>query len=435
MKYVVQLVRSNSPVHVRRRDLLGYRDFRRAISAQFCSQSSDALTTYTLAEVLLFAAPGRASTTSLVSTLAMSALPLLIVGPIAGRVSDHAPRKQILVRGHILRMIATFIALVSLVDKGRFIGFGVFGMLILITRVLYTARATSIPRLVRRHELVAADSTSLILSVVAGGVGALAGGLLSHVLLGLGFAIAAIGQGLAALLYRSINVDLGGGGAAHRNDSRVFIRDLLAPRMRFAVLATTSHRLLLGLCLAAMAVTIDARVGLSTAGSVLVLGCAGAGAFAGSFCAEWATEHFPRRMIASGSFLLTGIFIFVGGLAPYDFAPLGSLVFASFLFQILRVRSDASIQANANPLVLGRIFATYDIVYNMAFITGGLTGVVLITRISLIPLACIVAAIYVVLSGLLLTIEDGKSGNESPHSSSRATHPTSSRILLPQLTN
>ncbi|NDF40725.1 MAG: hypothetical protein EB132_01095, partial [Actinobacteria bacterium] len=140
MKVVLKLVRANTPVHVRRRDLLGYREFRRAMSAQFCSQSSDALTTFTLAEVLLFAAPGRASTGSLVSTLVMSALPLLIVGPIAGRVADRFSRQQILVRGHALRMVITLVATLSLVSLGRTIGFIVLGTLIVITRILYTAR-------------------------------------------------------------------------------------------------------------------------------------------------------------------------------------------------------------------------------------------------------------------------------------------------------
>ncbi|MEY4164267.1 MAG: hypothetical protein RL419_109, partial [Actinomycetota bacterium] len=117
--------------------------------AQFSSQSSDALTTFTLAEVLVFAAPGRASTGSLVSTLLMSALPLLIVGPIAGHVADRFSRQQILVRGHILRVAVTLLATLSLLGTGRVVGFGVLGGLIIITRVLYTARATSIPRLVR----------------------------------------------------------------------------------------------------------------------------------------------------------------------------------------------------------------------------------------------------------------------------------------------
>ena len=431
MKVVPKLVRANTPVHVRRRDLLGYREFRRAMSAQFCSQSSDALTTFTLAEVLLFAAPGRASTGSLVSTLVMSALPLLIVGPIAGRVADRFSRQQILVRGHALRMVITLVATLSLVSLGRTIGFIVLGTLIVITRILYTARATSIPRLVRRHELVAADSTSLILSVIAGGFGALVGGLLSSVMLGLGFVVAAVGQGVAGALYRSISVDLGGGITKQKHEVRLLLRDVLAPRTRFAVLATTSHRLLLGLCLAAIALMIDAKVGLSTAGSVVVLGCAAAGGFIGSFCAEWATEHFPRRAIASGSFLFSGMALLITAIAPHPYVSLASLGFASFLFQILRVRSDASVQANANPSVLGQIFAAYDIVYNLAFIGGGLLGVVLIKDVSFTALICSVVLAYFALALTFLMIDDGKEERRESLDVARKAHPASIEGLLP----
>jgi MFS family permease len=429
MMFVLQLVRANAPVHVRRRDLLGYRNFRRAMVAQFSSQSSDALTTFTLAEVLVFAAPGRASTGSLVSTLLMSALPLLIVGPIAGHVADRFSRQQILVRGHILRVAVTLLATLSLLGTGRVVGFGVLGGLIIITRVLYTARATSIPRLVRRHELVAADSTSLILSVIAGGIGGLLGGLLSAAALGLGFIVAAIGQGVASWLYRSIDADLGGGTTRQRHESRLLIRDVLAPRTRFAVLATTSHRLLLGMCLAAIAMMIDSTIGLSAAGSVVVLGCAAAGAFAGSFCAEWATEHFPRRVIASGSFFFSGTSLLIAAIVPRPYVALGSLAVAAFLFQILRVRSDASVQANANPMILGQIFAAYDIVYNVAFIAGGLLGVVLVDDVSFTTIVASVVLVYFLLAGIFLTIDDGKAEGREALNSAKLSHPTSSQVV------
>ena len=51
---MIRFRRTSSTVHVRRRDLFSYPSFRFAISGQFVSQTSDALTSFTLAELLVF---------------------------------------------------------------------------------------------------------------------------------------------------------------------------------------------------------------------------------------------------------------------------------------------------------------------------------------------------------------------------------------------
>jgi predicted MFS family arabinose efflux permease len=183
------------------------------------------------------------------------------------------------------------------------------------------------------------------------------------------------------------------------------------------------------MCLAAIAMMIDSTIGLSAAGSVVVLGCAAAGAFAGSFCAEWATEHFPRRVIASGSFFFSGTSLLIAAIVPRPYVALGSLAVAAFLFQILRVRSDASVQANANPMILGQIFAAYDIVYNVAFIAGGLLGVVLVDDVSFTTIVASVVLVYFLLAGIFLTIDDGKAEGREALNSAKLSHPTSSQVV------
>ena len=75
-----QLRRATTAVHVRRRDLFKYIDFRRAISAQFSSQIADALTTVTLANVLVFKFSDGPSLRAMASTLVVSLIPLILVG-------------------------------------------------------------------------------------------------------------------------------------------------------------------------------------------------------------------------------------------------------------------------------------------------------------------------------------------------------------------
>lgn len=416
MEFVFRLRRTNVPVHVRRRDLLAYQDYRRALIGQTISQSADALTTFTLAEVLVFGPVGKASTNALLSTMLMAAIPLILIGPIAGSLSDRFSRQAILVKGHCVRAAFTAFAAVSVVGAWRNFGFVAMAALMAITRVLYTARATSIPRLVRRHELVAADSMSLIVSVIAGGLGAGIGSLVAEREPLVAFAVAAIGQLVAAFSYRRIQVLLGGGQTTP-STTRLMFTELLLPRTRFAVLSTTTHRLLLGTCLASIAIMIDSKMNLSTTGGVVVLSSGAVGSFVGSLCAEWATETFPRRMIALLSFGLTGTCMAGTALFPQPAVGLLTLLCAAFLFQILRLRSDASIQATIRPQILGHVFAAYDIVYNLAFIAGGIVGVLIAPHASFSVILSVVVVAYLVLAVTFALINDGKER--------RAHHPSS----------
>ena len=80
---MLKLRRTSTAVHVRRRDLFSYRDFRYAISGKYLSQTSDALTTFVLAEVMVFSFSQGPSLSAMTYALLVSAIPLLLIGPIA----------------------------------------------------------------------------------------------------------------------------------------------------------------------------------------------------------------------------------------------------------------------------------------------------------------------------------------------------------------
>jgi len=295
---VLRIRRTSSAVHVRRRDLLSYRDFRSAISAQFLSQSSDALTSFTLAEILVFSFSNGPSLSAMAWALLISALPLIFAGPLAGHLADRLNRKLLLNRGHLIRAAITFCAISATFHSFHFFGYIAFGSLLGLTRVLYTARATAFPRLVRKHELVAADSTSLIIGVIAGSVGAGIGMMLIKFSPALALLVATIGQCTAACLYGRIAVDLGRGTPRrkHGNNASV-LAQLRKQKTKFAMFATASHRFILGACIASISLLVDSAYGLRTTGYVAVLGFSSAGAFCGSLSAEWVSEHLPRRSI------------------------------------------------------------------------------------------------------------------------------------------
>ena len=284
---MIRFRRTSSAVHVRRRDLFSYPSFRYAISGQFVSQTSDALTSFTLAELLVFSFNQGPSLSAMALTLLISAIPLIVVSPIAGHLADRFNRKSLLQRGHLLRALITAVALLATNSQFRVVGYIVFGVLLGLTRILYTARATSLPRLVRKHELVAADSTSLIVGVLAGSTGAGIGMVLAGNSV-IALSIAVLGQSLAACLFGRISIDLGIGEKRRSRGHLIpMFRQLMQPKTKFAMFATASHRLILGICIASIALLVDSAYGLNTTGYVAVLGFSAAGAFCGSLTAEW----------------------------------------------------------------------------------------------------------------------------------------------------
>lgn len=417
---MIRFRRTSSTVHVRRRDLFSYPNFRIAILGQYASQTSDALTSFTIAELLVFSFNKGPSLSAMAWTLLISAIPLIAVSPIAGHLADRFDRKSLLQRGHLLRAVITAIAMLAISSQFRFIGYIVFGILLGLTRILYTARAASFPQLVRKHELVAADSTSLIVGVLAGSMGAGIGMVLASNSV-VALAIAVFGQSLSAFLFGRISIELGIGEKRKSHGHLIsMFRQLLQPKTKFALFATASHRFILGICIASIALLVDSRYGLNTTGYVAVLGFSAAGAFCGSLTAEWVSEQFPRRSITVIAFASSSVVTLISCVTATPQIGLLSTACASFLFQNLRVRSDATIQANVSRTNIGHVFATYDMLYNLAFIIGAIAGIGLSGLFAFTTVLASVSAGFAAMSVVFTIISDGKSEDEG----SSSLHPS-----------
>lgn len=415
---MIRLRRSTSAVHVRRRDLFKYPDFRNAISGQFVSQSADALATLTLAQLLLFKFSEGPSIAALTSALIASALPLLLVGPIAGHLADRLPRKLLLCRGNALRGVITLCGLFATTASTRWFGYIIFGLLVALTRILYTARASSLAQLVRKHELVAADSTSLILSVIAGALGAGLGTRISGTLPLAALVVAGSSQIFAAWLYGRVSIPLGGGNSTAKHcDFRSLASQFVSAKTRYAILATSLHRLMLGICIASIALMVDRSYHLQTTGYVTVLGFSATGSFIGSITAEWLSETYPRRSITVMSFLLAASAI--GFAAVFENPRVGLIAVAlcSLSFQNLRIRSDATIQANADKENVGRIFSAYDVLYNAAFLGGCSIGILASGLLRYSEILSLVTIGYACNAAIFLRMRDGKRSEDQAHPS------------------
>jgi predicted MFS family arabinose efflux permease len=174
---------------------------------------------------------------------------------------------------------------------------------------------------------------------------------------------------------------------------------------------------MLGVCIASIALMVDRSYHLQTTGYVTVLGFSAAGSFTGSITAEWLSERYPRRSITVMSFVLAASAI--GFAAVFENPRVGLIAVAlcSLSFQNLRIRSDATIQANANKENVGRIFAAYDVLYNAAFLGGCATGILASGVLKYSEILSVVTIGYACNAAIFLRLRDGKRSEDQAHPS------------------
>jgi predicted MFS family arabinose efflux permease len=270
--------------------------------------------------------------------------------------------------------------------------------------------------------LVAADSTSLILSVIAGAIGAGIGTGISGSMPIVALVVAGSGHIFASWLFGRISIPLGGGDQSEKHcDFRSLASQFVSAKTRFAILATSLHRLMLGVCIASIALMVDRSYNLQTTGYVTVLGFSAAGSFTGSITAEWLSERYPRRSITVMSFVIAATAIGTAAVFENPRVGLVAVAICSLSFQNLRIRSDATIQANASKEKVGRIFAAYDVLYNAAFLSGCAIGILASGVLKYSEILSLVTVGYACNAAIFLRIRDGKRSENQAHPSITAS--------------
>ena len=365
-----------------RRRVLRHRNFRQFLMSQAAGQVADSMTTLCLAKVIVFDLERGASPGALGRALVTSGLPVLLAGPLAGAAADRWHRRRALAGATVLRAVLTLAGAAVVLTSDRLVGYAVAGALLTVARLLYTVRAAALPHVVDSGDLVTADSLALTTGSVSGltGAGLAALGLMVSPLL-----VLCCAAGLhcsAAAGFYLLPCDLGGSGRRDRRRTRRFTTRTGGPAMvlsdestRFALVATSGHRLLLGAAFATFVLLADARYEMEASGYAAALAVMALGTFAGTLAGPAMAERMSRHQIAVAAYSLAGAAFLTAGLAPSTAVVMGAMTLGSFAFQNLRLTTDALVQRSTSDETLGRVFAIYDVAYNLAFVVGGLVVV------------------------------------------------------------
>jgi apolipoprotein N-acyltransferase len=357
--------------------------FGRLVAGQSLGQLGDGLAQIAVAQFVLFDVSRGATPGRIAAVLAVTLLPFSLVGPVAGVLIDRWDRRRTLVVVSVLRALLALAGIITV--ETRSAGAAFVGVLVLLSssRFVLAAKGAALPRTVPLAELVTGNAVSSLAGMTASFVGAVGGSLIVGRSTAAGFSLAALSYIVAAAVYTRLP-DVGGRQRAELLSRLRRLAAELAEEMRTAVrvsairwplLAVATHRLLLGAGFVVLVLIADTRYNLRISGYGVALAATGLAAFAGTLVAPPLARRFTAPVLVPAAFLPAAAAAYVGGLYPSLPVLVCCVSVVAFAFQVLKISVDALVGGTAPDAVRGRVFAVYDVLYNVSFVVAGLVMV------------------------------------------------------------
>jgi apolipoprotein N-acyltransferase len=353
------------------------------VGGQCLGQLADGLAQITFAQFVLFDVARGATPARIAAVLAVTLLPFSVVGPAAGVWIDRWDRRRTLVVVSALRALLTVVGIAT-VETRSTIGAYV-GVLVLLSssRFVLAAKGAALPRTVARPDLVTGNAVSSLAGMTASFVGAVGGSLIVGRSTMVGFLLAAILYLAAAVVFTRLPNVGGRQRVALLSGLRLLAGELGegvraaagVAAIRRPLLAVAAHRLLLGAGFVVLVLIADSRYHLRISGYGVALAATGLAAFAGSLVAPPLARRYSPRLLVPAAFLPAAAAAYVGGLFPSLPMLVCCVSVAALAFQVLKIAVDALVGGTAPDAVRGRVFAVYDVLYNVAFVVAGLVMV------------------------------------------------------------
>lgn len=376
--------------------VLREREFLRLWATRLSAQCADGIFQVALASFVLFSPDRQATAGKTAAAFATLLLPYSFVGPFAGVFIDRWRRRTILVRANLVRA-ALIVLVAALVANGvENAAFYVSTLAVLsVNRFFLSSLSASLPHVVDQSRLVVANSVS----TTSGTVMAVLGGAIGY---GVRFAIGQDDLGTAAIVLTAGAFYLLSSWLATRmhpdllgpdpDDEQVSTKDALRAvlggiaagarhvwrrrRPAYALLAISAHRFFYGLSTVATLLLYRNyftdngffRAGLDGLGQVL-----GASAI-GVLTAAVITPAMVRRIGKDTwivALLAVACVVEIAFGFPYTQpAFLAAALLLGLVAQGTKICVDTIVQESVHDAYRGRVFAFYDILFNVTFVSA-----------------------------------------------------------------
>ena len=381
------------------RVVLAEQNFRRLFATRLISQTGDGVFTAGLGSYVFFNATKFPDPASAAGAFAVLYLPYSLIGPFAGVFIDRWSRRQILVWSAVIRAVFV-VATASLVASGN-LGVPLYASVLAalgVDRFFLSSLSAALPHVVAGDKLVMANSVA----PTAGGIMASVGGLAAlavHLVTGGGqdgSAITLLAAGacyvLAGVVAATMRRELLGPNraAGEPRPGRVLaelaaVTAGLAAGARYvwrhrgpaaALGATGGNRFLYGI-LFLMSLLLYRNYFYRLAGANAALGSYSllvAASAVGYASAALVTPAATRRLAKPAwiTILLAAGAVVTGPLGA-TFSPLPFLIIGfalNLVSQGIAICSTTIIQEQVDDGYRGRVFAFYDMMFNVTFVAG-----------------------------------------------------------------
>lgn len=389
------------------RELFAVRDFRRLLAVRLVGQCGDGLLQGAMFGAAFFN-PDRATTAGAAAVaFAVLLLPYSSVGPFAGVLLDRWSRQRTLLVSNLVRTALVGLVAASLATAGPTSAPTVLLALLAISvnRFVLSGLSAGLPQVVPAGHLITANALTTTLGTGATTVGALlslglrAGWGDDDPAAGAIAAVAAAGYAVAALLASSISRWRLGpaehpAGADHppraplRAEVRLVAAGLLAgarqvrrtaPALRaLAVIAVQRFLAGIGFMVVLLVHTPRGYLGGGIGRLAWVVGGVVTGGLLAALVTPAATRRIGRDRWVVGCLGLAALA--AGGLLPW-YRPwllvVAGLVLG-FAAQGVKVCVDTLLQESMADRFRGRVFALYDVLFNVAFVAAAALAAVLV---------------------------------------------------------
>jgi apolipoprotein N-acyltransferase len=354
---------------------------RALVAGQGLGQLADGLAQVSFAQLVIFDIGAGATPGRIAGVLAATLLPFSVLGPLAGVFIDRWDRRRALVVTSLCRCVLAVAAVgVALVRSETLAYAGVLALLS-SSRLVLDAKGAVLPRTVAPRDLVRANAVSALVGMSAAFIGGVGGSAFVSRSVVAGFALAAVGYAAAGLVFlrlpwvgggRSRTAIAAGVARVGREFGDGIHTIVTTTELRRPLTAVWMHRLLLGSGFVLLVLVADHRYHLSTSGYGLAIAVTGVAAFAGTVIAPWLAGRWAPQALLAVAFLPPAAAAAVVGYAPTLAGLLAAMAVTAMSFQCLKVLTDALVGRATRDALRGRIFAVYDVLYNVAFVLAGL---------------------------------------------------------------
>jgi MFS family permease len=385
------------------RSVMAERDFRRLFTVRLISQAGDGIVTAGVGTYVFFNASTFPNPTAAAVSFTVLYLPYSLIGPFAGVFIDRWSRRQILVLSALIRSAFVVVTAAVMASGGRGVPLYVAVLLVLgVNRFFLASLSAALPHVVAEDKLVMANSVT----PTAGGIVGAIGGIVA---LGLNAATGDTERGAAITLLVA-----GGCYVAASLVAATMRRDLLGPDHEPG---QSPGRLLGELNTVVAELVAAARYAARNRGPATALGATGAGKFlfgilsvlsvllyrnyfypssapvaeghivvlaavsaVGYGCAALVVPPATRRLSKRSviALLLAASAVVTGALGG-TFDEIAYLAFGFFIYlcsQGVAICVTTVLQEDADDAYRGRLFAFYDVMFNVSLAIGALVSAI-----------------------------------------------------------